>query len=64
MPGLFSGPPLPPAELAASEAKTIYAAIVVVTLIATAGVILRFVSRARSNTKLAWDDYTIVAALV
>lgn len=53
-----------PAELAQSEAPTIYASIAVVTIIATVGVVLRFVSRAHSKTKISYDDYTIVLALV
>lgn len=38
MPGIFENPRLTPAELAASEADTTYAAVAVVTLIATAGI--------------------------
>lgn len=52
------------AELARSEAPSVYASIAVVSFVATVGVILRFVSRARSKTKISWDDYTIVLALV
>lgn len=65
MPG-FTSPPakLSPAALAASEASSIYAALATVTIIATAGVVLRLVSRRKSNTKLWWDDWTIVVALV
>jgi hypothetical protein len=53
-----------PSELASSEAPTIYASIAVVSVIATVGVVLRFVSRAYSKTTLSYDDYTIVLALV
>lgn len=53
-----------PEELAQSEVATIYASIAVVTFIATIGVVLRFVSRARSKSTIGYDDYTIALALV
>ena len=53
-----------PEELAQSEAPKIYIALGIVTAIATVGVILRFVSRRKSNTALSYDDYTIALALV
>lgn len=53
-----------PAELAQSKAAPIYIALGIVTVIATVGVILRFVSRRKSNTALSYDDYTIALALV
>ena len=53
-----------PEELGQSKAPQIYIAVGIVTVIATAGVILRFVSRRKSNTALSYDDYTIALALV
>ncbi len=53
-----------PEELAQSEAPRIYIALGIVTVIATVGVILRFISRRKSNTALSYDDYTIALALV
>jgi hypothetical protein len=51
-------------ELAQSEAHGIYASIAIVAIIATIGVVLRFLSRRKSKAGLSYDDYTIVAALV
>lgn len=53
-----------PEELAQSKAPSIYIALGVVTVIATVGVILRFLSRRKSKTTLSYDDYTIALALV
>ena len=53
-----------PEELAQSKASLIYTSIAIVTVIATVGVILRFVSRRKSDTALSYDDYTIALALV
>ena len=53
-----------PEELAQSTAPQIYIALGIVTVIATVGVILRIVSRKKSNTLLSYDDYTIAFALV
>ncbi|KAK3174435.1 hypothetical protein OEA41_001681 [Lepraria neglecta] len=50
-------------ELAQTEAHSIYASIAIVTVIATVGVILRFISRNKSKTRLGYDDYTILLAL-
>ena len=65
MPG-FAGsvPKLSPAELAASEANSIYATTITVSIIATASVVLRFLSRKRTRTPLGGDDYVIALALV
>ena len=51
-------------ELAQSEAHGIYSSIAIVTVIASIGVVLRFLSRRKSKAGLSYDDYTIVAALV
>ena len=51
-------------ELAQTEAHSIYASVAIVTIIATVGVILRFISRNKSKTRLGYDDYTILLALV
>ena len=53
-----------PEELAQSKAHEIYISVAIVTVIATVGVILRFVSRRKSNTALSYDDFTIILALV
>ncbi|KAL2038945.1 hypothetical protein N7G274_008285 [Stereocaulon virgatum] len=50
-------------ELAQSEAHGIYSSIAIVTVIATTGVVLRFLSRRKSKAGLSYDDYTIIAAL-
>ena len=56
------------AELEASNKKPIYVATGVGFVLATGSVILRGIarrkSRAKSRAKFAWDDYTIVFALV
>ena len=53
-----------PEELAQSKTPQIYTALGIVTVLATVGVILRFLSRRKSNTTLSHDDYTIALALV
>ena len=53
-----------PEELAQSAAPRIYIALGITTVIATVGVILRFLSRRKANTVLSYDDYTIALALV
>ena len=51
-------------ELAQSKAHETYISVAIVTVIATVGVILRFISRKKSKAALSYDDYTIVLALV
>ena len=53
-----------PEQLAQSKAPQIYTSLAIVTVIATVGVILRFVSRRKAKTTLSYDDYTIALALV
>lgn len=53
-----------PEELAQSKALEIYISVAFVTVIATVGVVLRFMSRRKSDTALSYDDYTIALALV
>ena len=52
------------AEVAQGEANNIYVTIAIVTVIATVGVGLRFASRANWKTKISYENYTIVLALV
>ena len=52
------------ADLEASNKKPIYVATAVGSALATGSVILRGIARRKSKAKFAWDDYTIVFALV
>ena len=42
----------------------VLAAIITVTVLASVGVMLRFMARYMKKAKLLWDDYLIVTALV
>lgn len=46
------------------ETKTIYGAVLTVTILATIAVIFRFVARKKSEASISYDDYSIVLALV
>ena len=52
------------ADLEASNKKPVYVATAVGFALATGSVILRGIARRKSRAKFAWDDYTIVFALV
>ncbi|CAF9942908.1 MAG: hypothetical protein ALECFALPRED_010215 [Alectoria fallacina] len=52
------------ADLDASNKSPVYVAVAVGFLLATAGVILRAAARRKSQATFAWDDYTIIFALV
>ena len=53
------------ADLEASNQKPVYAAVAVGLVLATGGVILRFIARRKSKkASYGWDDYMIVIALV
>ena len=47
-----------------SRTREIYGATITLTIIATAAVILRFISRKISTASFWWDDWTILIALV
>ena len=52
------------ADLDASNQTPVYAAVAVGFVLATGGVILRYIARRKSKSTFDWDDYTIVFALV
>ena len=52
------------ADLEASNKKPVYVATAVGFALATGSVILRGIARRKSKTPFAWDDYTILFALV
>ena len=52
------------ADLEASNKTPVYIAAAVSFALATGSVILRGIARRKSRAKFAWDDYTIVFALV
>ncbi|CAD6575983.1 MAG: hypothetical protein ASARMPREDX12_007667 [Alectoria sarmentosa] len=52
------------ADLDASNKSPVYVAVAVGFVLATAGVILRAVARRKSAAAFAWDDYTIIFALI
>lgn len=62
----FELPPnsLSQAELDQSNKTPVYVSVAVGFALATGGVILRAVARRKAKTTLAWDDYTIILALV
>ncbi|MCJ1384101.1 hypothetical protein MMC17_007217 [Xylographa soralifera] len=57
-------PDTPGLDINATEAPKIIAVSVVLIILSTAAVVLRFVSRMMSKAGLWWDDWIIVAALV
>ena len=54
----------PQADLEASNKKPVYVATAVGFALATGSVLLRGIARHKSRADFAWDDYTIVFALV
>lgn len=52
------------ADLEASNKKPVYVATAVSFALATGSVILRVIARRKSKANFAWDDYSIVFALV
>lgn len=54
----------PQAYLEASNKKPVYVATAVGFVLSTGSVILRGLARRKSRARFAWDDYTIVFALV
>ena len=55
---------IPSADDGHSETKTIYGAVITVTILATIAVIFRFVARKKSEAAISYDDYSILLALV
>jgi hypothetical protein len=54
----------PDADLSATQAPRIIGASVVLIILSTAAVVLRFLARRLSRAGLWWDDWTILFALV
>ena len=57
-------PDTPGLDINATDAPKIIAVSVVLIILSTAAVVLRFISRMLSKAGLWWDDWLIVAALV
>ena len=61
----MSLPPLPPGfDLEASQAPSIYASTIVLLIIATVGVSLRFYARRKAGIKFWYDDWLVFFAWV